>query len=122
MPLPLFRRNATGIGKASADLTQAEIEKQAAGRDTRARVLSLWQKLDSLRQRVERLDRSVLQRLEENQRLATTAYRVGEISLIQMLLATRQALDTRREVLEAMTDYVLTRSELEQSAGWTGAK
>ena len=39
-----------------------------------------------------------------------------------MLLATRQVLDTRREVLEAMTDFALTRSELEQSAGWTETK
>jgi cobalt-zinc-cadmium efflux system outer membrane protein len=122
IPLPFFRRNAAGIGKASAELTQAEIEKQAAGRDTRARVLALWQKLDSLRQRVRRMDQSVLQRLEENQRLSTAAYRAGEISLVQMLLATRQVLDTRREVLEAMTDFALTRSELEQSAGWTGTK
>ncbi len=122
IPLPFFRRNAAGIGKASAELTQAEIEKQAAGRDTRARVLTLWQKLDSLRQRVRRMDQSVLQRLEENQRLSTAAYRAGEISLVQMLLATRQVLDTRREVLEAMTDFALTRSELEQSAGWTGTK
>jgi cobalt-zinc-cadmium efflux system outer membrane protein len=122
IPLPLFRRNAAGIGKASSELTQAEIEKQAAARDTRARVLTLWQKLDSLRQRVRRMDQSVLQRLEENQRLSTAAYRAGEISLVQMLLATRQVLDTRREVLEAMTDFALTRSELEQSAGWTGTK
>lgn len=122
VPLPLFRRNSAGIGKASAELTQAEIEKQAAGRDTRARVLTLWQKLDSLRQRTQRLDQSVLQRLEENQRLSTAAYRAGEISLIQMLLATRQVLDTRREVLEAMTDFALTRSELEQAAGWSEPK
>lgn len=122
VPLPLFRRNAAGIGKASAELTQAEIEKQAAGRDTRARVLALWQKLDSLRHRTQRLDQSVLQRLEENQRLSTAAYRAGEISLIQMLLATRQVLDTRREVLEAMTDFALTRSELEQAAGWSEPK
>ncbi len=122
IPLPLFRRNAAGIGKASAELTQAEIEKQAAGRDTRARVLALWQKLDSLRQRTQRLDQSVLKRLEENQRLSTAAYRAGEISLIQMLLATRQVLDTRREVLEAMTDLALTRSELEQAAGWSEPK
>ena len=122
VPLPLFRRNATGIGKASAELTQAEIEKQAAGRDIRARVLTLWRKLDSLRQRTQRLDESVLQRLEENQRLSTAAYRAGEINLIQMLLATRQVLDTRREVLEAMTDFALTRSELEQTAGWTATQ
>lgn len=122
IPLPLFRSNAAGIGKASAELTQAEIEKQATGRDTRARVLALWQKLDSLRHRTQRLDQSVLQRLEENQRLSTAAYRAGEISLIQMLLATRQVLDTRREVLEAMTDFALTRSELEQAAGWSEPK
>lgn len=122
IPLPLFRRNAAGIGKASAELTQTEIEKLATGRDIRARVLTLWQKLDSLRQRTQRLDQSVLQRLDENQRLSAAAYRAGEISLIQMLLATRQALDTRREVLEAMTDFALTRSELEQSAGWTATK
>ncbi|MBI5900290.1 MAG: TolC family protein [Rhodocyclales bacterium] len=122
VPLPLFRRNSAGIGKASAELTQAEIEKQAAGRDTRARVLALWQKLDSLRQRTQRLDQSVLQRLEENQRLSTAAYRAGEISLVQMLLATRQVLDTRREVLEAMTEFALTRSELEQTAGWSASQ
>lgn len=63
-----------------------------------------------------------MQRLEENQRLSTAAYRAGEISLIQMLLATRQVLDTRREVLEAMTDFALTRSELEQAAGWSEPK
>lgn len=122
IPLPFFRRNAAGIGKASAELTQAEIEKQTAGRDVRARVLALWQKLDSLRQRTQRLEQTVLQRLEENQRLSTAAYRAGEISLVQMLLATRQVLDTRREVLEAMTDFSLTRSELEQSAGWTATQ
>lgn len=122
IPLPLFRRNAAGIGKASAELTLAEIEKQAAGRDSRARVVALWQKLDSLRQRVSRLEQTVLQRLEENQRLSATAYRAGEISLLQMLLATRQVLDTRREALEAMTDFALTRNELEQVAGWAETK
>lgn len=122
VPLPLFRRNAAGIGKASAELTQVEIEKQATGRDIRARVLALWQKLDSLRQRTQRLEQSMLQRLEENQRLSTAAYRAGEISLVQMLLATRQVLDTRREALEAMTELALTRSELEQTAGWSASQ
>jgi hypothetical protein len=31
-------------------------------------------------------------------------------------------LDTRREVLEAMTDFALTRVELEQAAGWMQAR
>ncbi|WP_265942191.1 TolC family protein [Dechloromonas sp. A34] len=122
LPLPLFRRNAAGIGRASTELTQTQIERQAALRDTRATVLAVWQRLDSLRARVQRLEQVVLQRLQENQRLSTTAYRAGEINLTQLLLATRQVLDTRREVLEAMTDLALTRVELEQAAGWSREK
>lgn len=120
LPLPLFRRNAAGIGRATTELTQAQIERQAVIRDTRATVLALWQRLESLRARVQRLEQLVLQRLQENQRLSAAAYRAGEINLTQLLLATRQVLDTRREVLEAMTELALTRVDLEQAAGWTG--
>jgi cobalt-zinc-cadmium efflux system outer membrane protein len=122
LPLPLFRRNATGIGKATTELTQAQIERQAAVRDTQATVLALWQKLGSVRERVRRLEQFVLQRLQENQRLSAAAYRAGEIGLTQLLFATRQVLDTRREVLEAVTDFALTRIELEQAAGWRNEK
>jgi cobalt-zinc-cadmium efflux system outer membrane protein len=122
LPLPLFRRNAAGIGRATTELTQTEIEFQAAKRDTRAAVLALWQRLDSLRVRVRRLEQLVLQHLQENQRLSAAAFSAGEISLTQLLLATRQVLDTRREVLEAMTDSALTRVELEQAAGWSAQK
>ncbi|HCZ15383.1 MAG TPA: TolC family protein [Candidatus Accumulibacter sp.] len=122
LPLPLFRRNAAGIGKASTELSQVQIERQAAIRDTQANVRALWQKLDSLRGRVKRLEQMVLQGLQENQRLSTAAYRAGEISLTQLLLATRQVLDTRREVLEAMTDLALTRVELELAAAWSVQK
>ncbi|MFZ5508681.1 MAG: TolC family protein [Pseudomonadota bacterium] len=119
VPLPLFRRNAFGIGKATTELTQTQIERQAAFRDTRASVGALWQRLESLRGRVKRLEQLVLQRLQENQRLSAAAYRAGEISLTQLLLAARQVLDTRREVLEATTELALTRVELEQAAGWS---
>ena len=71
---------------------------------------------------VRRLEQFVLQRLQENQRLSAAAYRAGEIGLTQLLFATRQVLDTRREVLEAATDFALTRIELEQAAGWRGGQ
>lgn len=122
LPLPLFRRNAAGIGKATTELDQTRIERQAVLRDTRATVFALWQRLESLRARVQRLEQLVLQRLQENQRLSAAAYRAGEIDLTRFLLATRQVLDTRREVLEATTELALTRVELEQAAGWTGTR
>lgn len=118
LPLPLFRRNATGVGKASSDLTLAQIERQAAHRDVRAAVLSLWQRLDNQTKRVSRLDQTVVRALQENQRLSLIAYHAGEISFTQLLLAIRQVLDTRREVLDAATEMVLTRVDLEQASGW----
>ena len=120
LPLPLFRRNAAGIGKAVTDLTQAQIERQVAVQDARTTVLALWQRLESLRGRVKRLEQVALQRLHENRRLSAAAYRAGELSLTQLLLANRQLLDIRREALEAMTDLALARVELEQAAGWRG--
>lgn len=122
IPLPLFKRNATGIGRATSGLTQAQIEKDAVARDTLAQVRALWQRLDSLRARVKRLSDSVLPSLDENQRLSTVSYRAGEIGLLQLLVVNRQLLDARRDYLDAVTEFIQTRIVLEQTAGLTGVK
>ena len=121
LPLPLFKRNATGIGRASADLKQTQIEREATLRDARAQVSTLWQTLESLRNRVNRLQNEVLPRLDENQRLSQKALRVGEIGFAQLLLVNRQALDARRDLLDAMTEFEQTRIALEQASGWPAA-
>ena len=118
LPLPLFKRNATGIGRASADLTQIQIEREATRRDGKAQVSTFWQTLGSLRNRVNRLQNEVLPRLDENQRLSQKALRVGEIGFAQLLLVNRQALDARRDLLDAMTEFEQTRIALEQASGW----
>ncbi len=118
LPLPLFRRNATGIGRATTELTQTQIEKQAAQRDVRAQVMALWERLENLRSRVKRLTESVLPSLEENQHLSVTAFRAGEIGLLQLLVVNRQVLDGQRDLLDARTDLRLTGVALEAAAGW----
>lgn len=117
VPLPLFKRNAAGIGRATTELTQSQIEKEAAARDIQAQIRALWLRLDSLRARVKRLADSVLPSLNENQRLSTTSYRAGEIGLLQLLLVNRQLLDARRDYLDALAEFVQTRVALEQAAG-----
>jgi len=118
LPLPLFRRNGAGIGKATTELTQAEIERQSTEREVVAQVNSLWQRLGSLQGRVKRLGESVMPALDENRRLSSTAYRAGEIGLLQLLLVNRQLLDARRDYLDALGDFIQTRIALEQTAGW----
>ncbi|MEN3111875.1 TolC family protein [Uliginosibacterium paludis] len=117
LPLPLFRRNASGIGQASSELSQAQIEQQAAVRDSAAQVRALWTKLQSVEARVKRLQGTVLPALESNQALAGKSQRAGEIGLLEMIVVTRQTLDARRDLLDAQSDYITTRTALEQAAG-----
>lgn len=118
LPLPLFRRNAGGIGKATTELTQAQIERQVVGRDTLAQVRTLWLKVESLRARVERLQQTVLASLDDNQRLSSISYRAGEIGLLQLILVNRQVFDGRRDLLDARTELRLATVALEAAAGW----
>ena len=118
VPLPLFRRNATGIGKASTELTQAQIERQAASRDAPAQVRAQWLKVESLRMRVKRLEDTVLTRLDDNQRLSAKAYGAGELGVLQLIVVNRQVLDGRRDLLDAKTELRLATIALEAAAGW----
>ena len=118
VPLPLFRRNATGIGKASTELTQAQIERQAASRDAPAQVRAQWLKVESLRMRVKRLEDTVLTRLDDNQRLSAKAYGAGELGVLQLIVVNRQVLDGRRDLLDAQTELRLATIALAAAAGW----
>lgn len=121
LPLPLFRRNGSGIGRALTELDQATIERQSAERITRTDVTTLWQRFESLRQRTERLRRTILPSLGENQKLSLKALQAGEIGLPQFLLVRRQFLDSALDLLDARVELHRTRTALENSAGWPEA-
>ena len=121
LPLPLFRQNAGGIGRAITELTQTQIEREATGRDVRAQVVALWERFTNLEARVKRLKESVLPSLEENRRLSAISFRAGEIGLLQLLLVNRQVLDGQRDLLDARTELRLTQVALEAAAGWQSA-
>lgn len=118
LPLPLFKRNAAGIGQARSDLGQAQIERQSSLRDTRATVNALWLRLDSLEARVRRLQESMLPALADNQQLSVKSQKAGQIGLLELIVVNRQALDAQRDLNDALTEYQATRLALELAAGW----
>lgn len=118
LPLPLFRRNEAAIGRAVTDLTQAQVGRQAAERDTAASVRAQWQRLGQLKARADRLRKAVLPALEDNLRLSQTALREGEIGIAEVLLVNRQVAEARREALEAEAELRRARIALERDAGW----
>lgn len=118
LPLPLFRKNATGIGRATSELNQVEIDKNTASRDARASVIASWQRRLSLQDRVQRLTTAVYPKLEENLKLSQIAFKNGEIALPELLIVQRQVIDAQRDLIEAQLDLRLTQIELEYAAGW----
>ena len=119
MPLPLFKRNDAAIGQALSDATQAEIERTVATRDAQVQVRRLWSRLDSQRERVQRLQRAMVPATTDNQQLAARSRQAGQIGLLDLLLVNRQALDAERELTEALAEFHATRIELEHAAGWS---
>ncbi len=119
VPLPLFKRNQSGIGKAMTELSQAQIERQAGERDIRAAVHAQWRRYQQLVSRAQRLKSSVLPPLEDNLRLSQIAFRAGEIGLGDLLLVNRQVLDGRRDALDVETEVRLAQIALERAAGWS---
>ena len=121
LPLPLFRRNQAGIGRATTELTQAEIEKRAVQRNVAAEVRAQWQRVGQLEARAQRLRDQVLPALEDNRRLSQTALREGEIGIAELLLVNRQVAETLRDLLDAQTALRQARIALERAAGWPPA-
>jgi len=118
LPLPLFKHNATGIGQAGSDLSLAQIERETAARELRAQAHTLWSRLQSLRARVQRLQTSVLPALSQNQQLSLKSQRAGQIGLLELIVVNRQALDARRDLIDALADTQAARCALEALVGW----
>ena len=121
LPIPLFRRNAEGIGRATTELAQVEIDRNAFIRNAKANVEAAWKRRGNLQERVRRLNVEVSPKLEENLRLSQLAFQNGEIGLPELLIVQRQTIDAQRDLVEASRDLRLTQIELEYAAGWSSA-
>ena len=117
VPLPLFKQNDAAIGQALSDSGQVEVERAAVARDLQAQVRKLWLKLQSQRERVLRLQASMLSVAIDNRQLSARSRQAGQIGLLDQLVVDRQSLDAERDLNDALAEYHATRIELEQAAG-----
>jgi len=117
VPLPFFKRNQAGIGRARSELTQVEVERQSAVRQVEAQVRALWARRQNLIQRVSNLNAELLPRLAQNHELTRKAFDAGELGLVQLLLANRQFMEAQRELIDARTELRLVTTALEAAAG-----
>ena len=80
---------------------------------------ALWLRLDSLESRVRRLQELMLPALTDNQQLSVKSQQAGQIGLLELIVVNRQALDARRDLNDALSEFHATRLQLELAAGWS---
>lgn len=115
--LPVFARGQElqAVGSARAARLRATRDATLAqiARDVRSAFDVHARRRTALRV----LDQDVLPGLDENQRLMTRSFDVGQIGLPDLLLIRREILETRSQYLDAQLDVALARLDLDAAAG-----
>jgi cobalt-zinc-cadmium efflux system outer membrane protein len=115
--LPLFSagQEQRAVGSARAARLRAELESARTRVEWEIRSMhdSLTRRASALRI----LETEALPGLDENERLTTRSYEVGQLGLPELLLIRRETLDTRAQYLDALLEAALARIDLDASAG-----
>ncbi len=107
-PIPVFNKNEGNIAAARAEYCRALADVQRIENSIQARLASISQDFDSAAAAVAQYSQEILPSAKESLELAELAYKAGETSFLQVLVA-------RRTFFDSNLQYVLAQSRLAQS-------
>jgi cobalt-zinc-cadmium efflux system outer membrane protein len=116
-PLPIFYQQQGEIKQAEAnlrlqDVTRAKKESQVANDLEGSRA-----GLQFAKDRIDRLEGRLMKRARDSRDLVKIQYDHGSASLVDLLFAERQFIQTKQEYLQAQTDYWTAAFQMEQALG-----
>lgn len=115
--LPLFQRNRAERGAASARAQQARIALAALERRAAQEVRRAIEGVRAARRSLDAFDPETTAALAENLALVTRAYQAGELDLARYQLLRREALDARRERIDALEAVNEAEARLDRALG-----
>ena len=117
IPIPLFDQSQALLASGAARVRGNEERYAALAVDIRAQVRRSWSHLDAARTRAHYFEKVVLplqaRILEETQR----QYNGMLIGVFQLLQAKRDQVDAGRRYVEVLTEYWVSRADLERAVG-----
>ena len=115
--LPIFNRNQGNISRAEAEIERAAKQLIAARQRVVADVREAYTQLVQAREAHQIWRARVLPPLEENIRLADTAYRAGDVAYLFVLETARRYTDERLREAEFQAATSRALALLERSVG-----
>jgi cobalt-zinc-cadmium efflux system outer membrane protein len=117
LPIPFSQRNQQGRADARAALAVRQAEQQAFGQALRARLTRAAMAVDADANRIAAYGTEILPAFEGNLSQLRRAFELGEVDLLQVLVARERLLRIQQDALTAHQDYYRDVAALEAEVG-----
>jgi cobalt-zinc-cadmium efflux system outer membrane protein len=117
VPLPLFRQNRGERARAAAEVRVAESERDAEAAMLDSRVRRAASAVSAAAARIRAYGAEIVPRFQENLDLLVRAFELGEVDVLDVLVARERFLEVQRAVLDAYRDYYEAVGSLEAEVG-----
>lgn len=117
LPLPFSQRNQAGRARARADLGVRQAEEQSFRQTLEARLTRAAIAVDADSNRIAAYGTEILPAFEGNLTLLRRAFELGEVDLLQVLVARERLLRIQQDALTAHQDYYRDVAALEAEVG-----
>jgi len=117
LPIPLSQRNQEGRARARAELAVRQAEQDAFRQALQARLARASTAVDSDADRIAAYGTEILPAFESNLTLLRRAFELGEVDLLQVLVARERLLRIQQDALTAHQDYYRDVAALEAEVG-----
>lgn len=117
LTLPVFSKGQEQRAAGSARAARLRAELDATRARIQAEVRATFEAYSRRLAAVQVLEVDAIPGLDENERLTTRSFDVGQLGLPDLLLIRREILDTRFQYLDALLEAAMARTDLDASAG-----
>jgi cobalt-zinc-cadmium efflux system outer membrane protein len=117
IPLPLWQRNQGDRARARADAAVARAERGALDRTLAVQIARAADAVTAAAERVRAYGAEIIPAFENNLELLRRAFELGELDLLELMVARSRFLDVQRDALSAYADYHDAVSRIEELLG-----
>lgn len=107
-PIPVFNQNQGNVAAARAEYCRAVMEAQRIENSIKARLAFVSREYDSALAAIRQYADEILPSAQESLELADAAYKAGETSFVQVLVA-------RRTYFDSNLQFVIAQAQLAQA-------